>query len=307
MDTPSWNEFKEYSRERIAQIVEENGRPRSVLFEADGSRRVLGFNSEDTLSQEEYWKAATGTLLEILAGFYEHGIRTVFLASFSQKCFTRDRQYVDFMMLKGIRYFCSSDHFLDFFKKHGIRVRFYGNSDFVKEQGYAEILEWMDNLHDTTADYGPNRLYIAFAEGMNEEEVRAAEMGIDFYKTTNRIPTRNDLLQNYYGDIPPMVDMFIHPSEVRDSDCQPLFLGGRAEMYFSTGTMMGFDELTLRTILYDYLFHRIYSSGNRSHEQSSDDAKYLKGFYEENMHRVLGIGKRSPGGEYWLPRFSGRY
>jgi hypothetical protein len=125
----------------------------------------------------------------------------------------------------------------------------------------------------------------------------------EHHARTGTQPTREDLISAYYGTDVPEVGFFVRPTEVRDSDVQPILVSAsRTQMYFPVCPMILLTKTAVRTILFDLIFNRVASGGKKMYSASDlSTTKLIKvrEYYLANMEKILGVGQRE--GPFWLP------
>lgn len=299
----SREEFLRRSPDEVAAMVREAGRPRSVMVVMDGSRRYLLI--EKGLSPEEaaarYAEINHAAFRAVVKEVFRHGIETLFVPGTSKAHLLKRGGGFRDMILAGVKEFCTGKEFLDLFRSAGARVRLYGDLEFVEELGYPGVREWAASLRDATSGNGPRRLFLGVGHGMREEEERLVRIGIAFHGRHGRAPTRDELIVEYFGEPVEPLDLFIRPTEVRDSNVQPVLIGGRAEMYFPVVPAMELDGNHIRLILHDYLYNRVITHGGKTYSSAPPSREFLRRYYEKNKYTILGLGSRTEDGEFWYP------
>jgi hypothetical protein len=127
-------------------------------------------------------------------------------------------------------------------------------------------------------------------------------MSIDFYKKHGRYPTKDEKIKLYYGEHVDDVDIFIRPGEIRDSDCQPPLISGKAQMYFPLCPLTELEEDFFRKILYDFLYCRMITYSKKKYTDSDIkeiEIATLRSYLITNRNVIIGLGERL--GKFWIP------
>lgn len=293
-------DFAQFSTMRtceVANLVQQNGR-KTVAFALNGTRRW--FLLENVQVEQEYlpdyYDVITTRLAEILAMLFEHGIHTVLLPILSPHLFDKRGEIYTKSAVGAIPYITTSQKFLEFYQKHDVCVRFYGDYEpYLDTPAFRPILEQMNRVTSQTAQNRSHRLYWGVcAHDATQTTITYTARHINRVGTT---PTKAELITAYYGEPLEAVDIFITASKFRVFDI-PLLSNGREDLYFTVAPSPYFSKKQLRAILYDHLFHRKakHLDYNDVHAQQWEA---LRRFYRTNIDQVFGVGNNHKG--FWLP------
>jgi hypothetical protein len=112
------------------------------------------------------------------------------------------------------------------------------------------------------------------------------------------LPTRQEIIEAYYGEYVEPVDLFIGFDQLAAFD-MPLIATGNEDLYFTISPSPYLDTTTLRSILYDHMYARKVDDNYES--LNEDDWRMMDKFYRLNRHGVLGIGRAYQEGKFWHP------
>jgi undecaprenyl diphosphate synthase len=307
-DNLSKDEFLSLPTSKIANIVKQKGIPKTCVLIPDGGRRyalaLLKLDPNKKDYEEKYTEVETEEFLENVKIILNHGIKNLIFPLLKHENFDRDKRFVEKAINLGLKRLLKDNKWCEFYNKYGIKIKVYGDFDFIKNNGFEYIIEWIDEIEQTTNQNSNYKIFYGVACSNKYEIPRLMDLTIDFYKINNRKPNFKEKLTLYYGDEIDDVDIFIRPTEVRDSDIQPpLISGNRTQMYFPVApNYMSITSEIFKEILYDYLFCRSSILGSKVYSKVDMDYTYLKDieiYYKENKKKVLGIGKRI--GNFWIP------
>lgn len=292
------NEFLELSTEEIAAIVHERG-PRVCVFPINGTRRWFMLEHADVAEHapETYLEIAGRRHVELYRLFFEHGIGTLLTPVFGPDILERGTTYAP-IIESGLTWFARNQAFLDFYEEYDVRVRVYGDTvRYLKGTPYEGALAEFEKLASRTAVHTRYRLFFGVCAHDATETV--AEIGVNFYRTHGRLPTKEEIVEAYYGEHVSPVDIFIGFDRPAAFD-MPLVATGSEDLYFTVNPSPYLDTETLRRILYDHLYARHIDDADYD-TLSQSDWEVLRSFYHQNRHRVLGLGHRHIHNAFWLP------
>ena len=265
---------------------------------------MLSFTDAEPGTSDFYRLCATlpaQYLLASLEVFFTHGLKTLLVPILSRSVLNRGKDYQLLTALTGLRLLFTDSKWLDFYSEFGIRVRIYGDLNYLIGTACEPALSWIEDVSLKTSDFENHSLYFAIGESPNLGDDVAA-MGAEFYKKHGRIPTSQEQIQLYYGQELPMADFFIMTSKMSGMGALPRFLiDGDTEVYFLPAAgAIGLNTITYRMILYDMFFERSSLLGKYvQNEIDAENRAALKNYYEQNVHAVIGLGKQIGGA--WIP------
>ncbi|MBD3287705.1 hypothetical protein GF337_02775 [candidate division KSB1 bacterium] len=304
----SGKEFLDLSSEEISQIIIESKRPKTGIFVPEGNRRLhLTQSQQVTFDDDFYHDSAhitTSLFKKNLSVFFSHGLQTLLVPLINSNVFQRNSKYQEITLIEGLKTIFVSEHWLDFYKRMNIRVRTYGNLDLFKTFNFPQVIEWIRKAVEKTAENDSHTLYYGI-DSPQQECTEIIDLIIQFYALHQRKPTPRELIRSFYGDDVPPADFFIMSTKISGFGAAPPFIiDRRTQMYFLPGPgVKSLSDTTFRKILYDLLFLRPPKNNSDYTTLDPSDLKYLKAFYEQNIDRVIGFGKKI--GRFWVVDFDG--
>jgi tuberculosinol/isotuberculosinol synthase len=292
------DEFLKLPTEEVARLVRASG-PKVCVFPINGTRRWFVLeHSKDIEGDpiEAYMQFSSQRQLELCGMLFDHGIDTLLTPVLGPDLFERGDEYVQRIGIEGLRRAATAPQFLNFYKEKGVRIRFYGDYKFyLKDTPYGQVCDLLDVLVQQTARN--NRCRLFFGVFAHDSTQTIAELSIDFFKTTGRVPDKRELIEKYYGEYVGPADIFIGFDRFRVFD-MPLISTGEEDLYFSVSPSPYMTEQQLRSILYDHLYTRRVRDPEYS-SLSPDSLKHMRDFYLSNRNTALGIGTIES--DVWIP------
>ena len=300
-------EFMQLTTEKIIEIIKAKGFPKVGVVIPDGTRRwgILfhGMNPDFKDFEENLIKKLNNLIIEKTKIIFNYGIETLFMPGVTHGNFLRTNQYVDTVTNIGLKNAFKDKSWLDFYNEFDIKVKIYGDLEFVKKMGFKHIIKWVKEIEELTKENQSHTLYHGLACSNSYENMRIIDMAINFFKEHKRNPSKEELIELYYGEMIEEVDFFIRPTVMRDSDIQPPLISGRkTQLYFPISPILNFTEKMFREILYDILFSRVITMSKKQWKKENlnkNQIQYLKKYYEINGSSIIGIGKKV--GNLWIP------
>lgn len=292
-------EFLELSPGEVAEIVRAQG-PNVCVFPINGTRRWFVLEYPEVAAEgitTSYLRISGRRHIELYRLFFDHGIETLLTPIFGPDILRRDESYRE-LLEEGLAWFATNDDFLAFYQEYDVRVRVYGDfARHLENTVYEHVLEAYRDLEARTASNRSRRLLYGVCAQDASESV--AKIAIEFSKRRGRHPTREEIVEAYYGEYVDPVDLFIGFDRPAAFDMPLLALGSEA-LYFTIQPSLYVDAPTLKSILHDYLYARQVDDGNYSH-LSTEDWEAMRQFYAANHSRVIGLGKKHPSSSFWYP------
>ncbi len=299
LEVPSWEEFLAWPAQEVAARMRAAG-PQVCVFPINGTRRWAWLEYGETLAASPdpflaYMEVAEQAYVSLFGMLFEHGVETVLSPLFGAELLRRGEDYVH-AALAGVRRLVESPVFTDFYRTYGVRVRFYG--DFQRrliDTPHAFLLEVIQTLTQSTASYGPYRLFLGlFADDVWEQ---IAALTVEFYRQYGRPPHYTEMVCAYYGEEVAPATLFLGFDRFSVYD-YPLLASGQENLYFTVAPSPYLDTVTLRKILYDYLYCRPVPEP--AWERLAEEAvEALRQYYRQHARRVHGVGRLAYG--VWLP------
>lgn len=296
--------FQNLGTSQVAEIVREHNLGTAV-FAAGGTKRWFILNHlEGWPSDRSFWQGYLGRggerFLDITKLFFDHGVTTLLThAVIPSQLEGEGKNYLPLALTSGMERIAASPQFLDFYDQYGVRVRFFGNyRQVLTDLAYTDALAMFDYVEERTKS---NDRYLLLW-GFNSERDQMTpilKLAVEYYQKHGVVPNRDQMIELYYGEPVPPVDIYISFNRLRNSVFPPL-LEGQAELYFTVGLSFDLAQKQLRSILYDCLFarrgkHRQYGS------LPSEAFAEMKSFYQMNRDGVIGVGRHYEPGDIWYP------
>jgi tuberculosinol/isotuberculosinol synthase len=290
--------FQSLPTPEIARLVRQGG-PKVCVFPINGTRRwfVLEHPEQAAQDPDAYLRITWQRQTELYQLFFDHGIDTLLTPIFGPDLLERGEEYRQ-LIEPGMLWFTQDQDMLDFYEANDVRVRVYGDARrYFRNTPYAHTLHAFDALAQRTAHHKRCRLFFGICAHDPAETI--AEIGVRFHQQHGHLPDRRQIVEAYYGEYVPPVDLFIGFDRPSAFD-MPLVSTGSEDLYFTVSPSPYVDTYTLRAILYDHLYaRRVDESGYAA--LSPDDWRLLADFYACNRHHVLGLGRRHESGNFWYP------
>lgn len=292
--------FQALSTDEVARLVRADG-PKVCAFLPNGTRRWFFLRHPELMAGEDhgtaYARAAGDRMTEIYAMLYDHGIDTLVVPVFGPAVMERGDEY-SATGLCGLVALAQEPKFVEFYVRYDVRVHVYGDTHrYLAGTPYEDALLALNQLSRQTAVHSQRRLLYGVCAHDATEAV--ADMAVHFHAEHGRVPKREEIVAAYYGAQVEPVDFVIGSSEPWVFDL-PLICTGREDLYFTVAPSVWLDIASLRGILYDHL----YSRAPRDTDYGAvpvEEWEALRVFCEANRGRVIGVGRRSPGGHFWYP------
>lgn len=283
----------------VAQLIREAG-VEVCVFPINGTRRwfALEYGNVDGENLERSYLEISGRRhIKLYQLLFDHGIDTLVTPIFGPDILKRGEAY-QAMLDRGLVWFAQSKDFLDFYTDYDVRVQVYGDVErHLRGTPYERAIEVYEGLKQRTASHERRRLF--FGVCANDATETVAEIGIRFQQDHGRAPNRQEILEAYYGEYIPPVDIYIGSDRPSAFD-MPLIATGSEDLYFTVSPSPYLDADTLRAILYDHLYARTVD--DRSYDTLAPrDWQVMDEFYTDNRGAVLGLGRKHSSGCFWYP------
>jgi len=281
----------------VAQLVRQAG-PQVCVLPINGTRRWyrLEHAAETDRSMLHYMQVMAGSFIRLFSLLYDAGIDTILSPAFGSDLLKRGQQYAIPILMQGLP-ILGMPEFMDFYRRYGLRVRFYGDYQAaLNDPGYAPVLEVLENITSQTGQAGDRRLFFGlFAE---DATAQVGRLAIDFYAREKKAPGRAELVSLYYGEYVKPATLFIGFEKPAAFDYPLLGLGSES-LYFSAAPTPYLTASALRLILYDHLFRRSLPDPDWDHLAENDLAA-LRIYYRKQQETALGLGDIFHGA--WISR-----
>lgn len=293
MASMSLDEFLRLPDKEIAEIVRSFGE-QVCVFPFNGTRRwfLLEHAHHRFADPMEAYNDLTGKrYIEMFQMLFNHGMDTVLAPVFGGDIMERGQGYME-KIGSAMSRLAEHPDFTTFYKEYGVRVHFYG--DYGKKfhaSKYAYLNDLFDEITRKTAQNKKHRLfYGVFASDATET---IAELSVRHYQKNAKLPTRREIIEQYYGEYIEKASMFIGFEKFSVFD-YPILNTGEESLYFTVAPSLFVGERQFRHILYDHLYLRPTEEPDYL-LMPKDDLEAMKSFYKINREVTYGVGKISGG------------
>ncbi len=293
--------FQNLPTGQIADLVRASG-SRICVFPINGTRRW--FLLEHAVQAQEdpiqvYMDVAGENHLQLYKLFFEHGVDTLLTPEFGVDLLLRGDEYIRKVGADGLARLASQEKFLEFYQRYDVRVHFYGEyRRFLAQTPYAYLIDLFEDVRAKTAQNRTHRLFIGVFGADATESV--SEYSVSYYRIHGRVPSREELIEAYYGEPVDPVNLFIGFDKFSVFD-YPLLSSGEEDLYFTVAPSPYMSQSQLRAILFDHLYTR--RTADLDYQAlSRQERAWLKNFYHKNRETVLGTGMTRAG--VWVPSAS---
>jgi tuberculosinol/isotuberculosinol synthase len=292
--------FRSLPTAEVAQIVRAQG-PKVAVFPINGTRRWFMLEHARQFGEGDlattYIAVSERRHIELYRLFFDHGIDTLLTPIFGPDLLERGAEYVQ-MAADGLARITSDRVFLDFYREYGVRVRFYGDHrKFLAPTPYAYLSDLFDRVTERTLLHDRHRLF--FGVFAHDAVETTGELAIRHYVEHGSAPDKRTLIEMYYGEYVPPVDIFIGFDKFCVFD-MPLIATGNEDLYFTVSPSPYLTEQQLRGVLYDHLFSRRGSELDYGSLEAGEWAA-MRAFYRANLGKTCGIGAKRSHAGYWYP------
>ncbi len=292
--------FRALPTGQVAQLVRAQG-PKVCVFPINGTRRwflLEHAQADSDPSLARYIAIATRRHIDLYRLFFDHGVETLLTPVFGPDLVDRGDEYMR-IAVDGLIGLTNDPALLDFYREYGVRVRFYGDHrKFFGPTPYADLSDRFDELTAQTGHHDRHRLF--FGVCANDAVETTGELAVRHYLEQGRTPDKRTLVELYYGEYVPPVDLFIGFDKFSAFD-MPLIATGSEDLYFTVSPSPYLDTPQLRAILYDHLYSRRDSEPDYE-SMSAEQWAAMRAFYQSNLDKTCGIGVRRGGCWYPLPQ-----
>jgi tuberculosinol/isotuberculosinol synthase len=290
--------FLKLSTEEVAKLVQAAG-PQVCVFPINGTRRwfMLEHKQEAKNNSVPVYMDITGEKhIELYKLCFEHGINTLLTPVFGSELLSRGNEYVQKIGADGMARLATHRDFISFYQKYQVRVRFYG--DYHKQLAQTPFAYLCDLFNQITKDTMPNNRYqLFYGVFANDATETVAELSVRHFQKTGNIPTRKELIEQYYGEYVDPATLFIGFDKFSVFDYSLLNLG-EEDLYFTVAPSLYLNDKQLRLILYDHIYSRPAKEIDYA-KMSKQDLFFMQNFYETNRDYTFGVGERRGG--IWYP------
>lgn len=280
-----------------------------AIFIADGNRRLMMTSTRLDPQSDAFYKAYArffvDSLKRSLSLFFDSGLKYLFFPLFGPSLLGRKNKFQSITIPNVFRDVFQGEEWLKFFNEKGIRVKAYGDLSQL-ERVDVQRLDMAEGIKKRIEETSGNDKHTIFF-GFMSDNTPGMEMPaqiIDFYREHKRVPTHDDMIQMYYGEPLPPVDIVILSEKINSQRAFPplLSLANARVYYLPVPGFLGFSEVTYRKILNDFL----NNPGSAPAEYPGgclEDVHHLEQFYREHKDTVIGLRKKK--GNFLVPDLPG--
>jgi tuberculosinol/isotuberculosinol synthase len=290
--------FLKLSTLEVAKLVRAAG-PQVCVFPVNGTRRWFMLEHAQDVKDDPvqaYLDITGKEHIKLYKLCFEHGLDTLVNPIFGSTHFMRNNEYMQKIGADGMARLTTHPDFLSFYKNYNVRVHFYGN--YRKELAktpFAYLIDLFDTItKDTTRNNGHRLFYGIFA---NDATEMIAELSVQYFQKTGQIPTRDELVELYYGEYVEPASLFIGFSKLKVYD-YPLLALGKENLYFTVAPSLYLNASQLRMILYDHIYLRDIEELDYA-QMPKQDFLSMQNLYRAGRENTLGIGELHDG--IWYP------
>jgi hypothetical protein len=245
-----------------------------------------------------YLLAAQDQLLATQRLILEHGVAAIITPVMGGRLIARrDAAYAQavFSSLKLL----VRPEVLEFYRAIGTRMCFYGDYPRVlSENGAGDLLPQLEQAVAQTAGNG-NRL-VLYGLWAHDTVTAATSCAIAFYQAHGRAPSREDLIEAYYGTPVPLPRIYIGVGKTKVYDI-PLLESRRMSLYYAAAPTLDLKAGTLRAMLFDTLVARLAKEQDAL-KLSADEFDRLQRYVNLNADHVAGLGDFDEELGFWTPQ-----
>ena len=289
------SKFQQLATNEVEQIIKESG-PHTCVWVINGTRRwyMLEHHTREEDFSIDYLETINQRTIDIIKMFFEHGIDTLVMPILSPYILKKRSQNYGRMASYAVEQLTFNPQYLDLYKSCDVRVGFYGDyENCFDEETSDRLVKSIDNIKQITAKHTEKRLFFGVCAHDAIESV--ARLSIEYHQEYGDIPSKEKLIELYYGEYLDPIDLYLSASKPRVFDV-PLISTGRESLYFTVAPSPYMDRDQFRSILYDHIFHRTATQSLYKIEASDEEEDWnrLRDFYHLNRQSTLGIGRRNP-------------
>jgi adenosine tuberculosinyltransferase len=281
--------FLSLPTEEVAAIVRASG-SKVCVFPFNGTRRWFllehGRDNHKNPAQA-YIEFTAKAYIETYKLLLDYGLDTVVAPVFGSEIFNRGENYMS-ELGSAMSLLATHPAFLDFYREYDVRIQFYG--DYRKQLGvspYAYICDSFNDVTKLTAHHTKHRLFYGVCADDATETI--AELSINHFQETGKIPSRRELIEIYYGEYIEKADIFLGFEKFNIFD-YPMLGWGEESLYFTVAPSLYITGRQLRTILYDFIYLRpvqdpIYE------KMPNADFEAMRMHYQSHREVTFGVGE----------------
>ena len=287
------DKFLNLPPEEVANIVRAGG-SRVCVFPFNGTRRwfLLEYGRDfDGDAAKNYIELTTQGYINTYKLVFDHGIDTIVAPVFGGEILNRGDEY---MREIGASMALLATHpaFIEFYETYGIRVHFYGDyRKQLSETPYKHICDSFEEVTGKTTNNKKRRLFYGVWADAATETI--AKLSVKHFQKTGTIPSRQELIEQYYGEYVEKADIFIGFEKFNVFD-YPMLGWGEESLYFTVAPSLYLNGRQLRNILYDFIYLRPVQDPDYF-TMPEEDFENMRQHYEINREATFGVGEMRGG------------
>lgn len=289
--------FLSLPAEEVAHIVRAGG-SRVCVFPFNGTRRwfLLEYGRDfDGDAAQNYVELTTQGYINTYKLVFDHGIDTIVAPVFGGEILNRGEEYMR-EIGSGMSLLATHPAFLEFYETYGIRIHFYGDyRNQLRGTPYEHICESFDAITHKTAKNKKRRLFYGVWADAPTDTI--ARLSIKHFQTTGKVPSRPELIEQYYGEYIEKADIFIGFEKFNVFD-YPMLGWGEESLYYTVAPSLYMNSNQLKNILYDFIYLRPVQDPDYF-TMPDEDFDTMRKFYDENREVTFGVGEMRGG--IWYP------
>lgn len=267
---PTIEDWLKESTDTIKTIFAE--KLQTVVIYANGTRRWF---STRGVAQDQYFSEGAAANRNLCDMVFAHGAQSIIQPMFGQALLKRSGTELEAIIRSGFASFFDAQQ-MEWYKKHQIRVVFYGDwKKQLQALGFEELIGQLEQAMEVTQSHNKKQLLIGlFADQPNDQITHLAQ----------HLEAGQSILNAYYQtDLAP-VDLVVGSGHPILWDL-PLLNINQANLYFLQFPTYFLSPAHFRSILFDHLFVR--TAGDDQYDQ-----------VDTPSFQILGLGAQRPQG--WI-------
>lgn len=293
-------EFLKLSTQEVATLVKASG-SKVVVFPINGTRRWFMLEHGDKKFDDPiaaYTEIVIKKHIELYKLFFNHGIETLITPVIGAEVLETRDDYMEKIGAEGLASIATQADFLSFYAEDKVRVNFYGDyRNALENTPYKNIITLFDDLTQKTQRHQQARLFFGVFADERKADEQTAKFAVDYFQKKGEVPTRDVIVENYYGEYVDKADIFIGFDRLSVFD-YPFLRWGGEDLYFTVAPSLYMNEKQLRMILHDHLYTRRVEEPDYL-SLSTEAFNEIKKYYQAKQDVVLGTGKLTS--NIWLP------
>ena len=287
------DKFLNLPDDEVAKIVRAGG-SRVCVFPFNGTRRwfLLEYGRDfDGDAAQNYVELTTHGYINTYKLVFDHGIDTIVAPVFGGEILNRGEEYMR-EIGSGMSLLATHPAFLEFYETYDIRVHFYGDyRKQLNETPYAYICDSFDEITQKTAKNTERRLFYGVWADAATEAI--AQLSVRHFQKTGKTPSRQELIEQYYGEYVEKADIYIGFEKFNVFD-YPMLEWGEESLYFTVAPSLYMNSKQLKNILYDFIYLRPVQDPDYF-TMPEEDFEAMRKFYGVNHEVTFGVGKMRGG------------